>query len=102
MKLSRQIKIITDRMKNGQSLAKFCETLNKSAKNYSPVKENPLSEVIVNVNRIFNSKGVFPLKFNATYWSQSKQYQYRHVELSWQRCDLIYHNNLAMLKVSKS
>jgi len=102
MQLSTQIKQITKLMQDDKSLSKLLKELETASNNYDAPKSNPLAQVVVDVNRQLNRQGIFPLKFNASYFSQNRDYRKRHLELSWQRNDLVSHNGLRPLKVTKS
>ena len=102
MTLKTQINKIAIAIQSNRALDKLISELESAALTGKPVKGNPLSEAIVSINRNLRDSGVFPLKFNASYFSQSKLAENRFLELSWQRCDLMYHGSLAPLKVPKS
>lgn len=102
MTLQRQIADIAISMQKNRSLNKLVEELEKAAGSSKPAKNNPLSEAVVSINYKLKANGIFPLKFNASYFSQSSLAEGRSLELSWQRCDLLYHGTLTPLKVPKS
>lgn len=102
MKLSTQIDLIAKEIQKNKSFSNLTEELEEAALSLESRKTNPLAATICEFNRELIESGVFPLKFAATYWSQSKIAENRYLELSWQRNDLIIHKSLQPLKVPRS
>lgn len=101
-KLNNYLKIIQKNIHENKPLNSVVKSLEKASQGYNINAADPLNEVVIEFQRELNRSGIIPLKFNATYWSQSRLPENRCLELSWQRNDLLIHRNLHLLKVPKS